>query len=131
MYRLKASLLVLSTCGVALGIEYTWTANGTNDNWTTCQNWDIDFGFYSTCYAEGAGNDAVFPTGSGSWYAELNADRQIRDLDIRKTSEFAGLGATRTIQIVRTLTISAITASSDVHVNLDGAIIEVVASCTD
>jgi hypothetical protein len=71
---IKVLALVVVLAGVAVGASFNWTANGDDDRWDTCGNWDACATFYE--WPSASNDDATFPNGgangnSDDWQVEM------------------------------------------------------------
>ncbi len=123
MQRLKVTLKLLgmACAALCLGATFTWTGEGLDYDWDTCDNWAA-VGIPPQCYPSTESDDAAIPYTEGGWTINL-IEEQIEDLTIQGSVDFypASTPALRTLW-VESLTIDAGSADTVVTISSDARI---------
>ncbi|MCG3128862.1 MAG: hypothetical protein CHACPFDD_03758 [Phycisphaerae bacterium] len=116
---LSLALLVPLLCAAT----YSWTANGADDDWDTCQNWVV-VGI-GGCWPNDSNDDAQVPYHAGGRDIRLITVNQIDDFTIQSSVDFTSATGNAETLYAESITIAGGTYGvtvtiSGAEINVDG-----------
>jgi len=108
-----------ATC---LGATFTWDGGGADEDWDTCDNWS-GIGL-TCCYPCSTSDSAIIPYDAQQvpWTIELT-DETIDDLSVNASVAFYPDGASNTLTLSGTLTLTATQAPTLITMNSGAKIV--------
>ena len=87
---------VATCCAVGLATTFTWTGEGADDDWTTCDNWEI-IG-QNACYPSLTGDDIYIWEDGSPWDIDLVTE-EVDDMYILGDVDFGVESGTPTLTV--------------------------------
>ena len=114
-----AGIAVALVATSAWAYNYIWVGNGSDDLWTTCENW-WTADEVPVCYPSTTSDTAIFPSNGDMHEVELAGSETIDDLVINGDVQFGPYGSGGPIRILSADTVTIIGQNGGTVVTMSG-----------